>query len=162
MATEYFDSLKQYEKTCEGEESMLCLANLYETLGQFLKDLGLLSQVISGASQRQGGSACPHFTHATMEQFHWHWWASLLCSQAVVPLQRSLEIRETALDPDHPRVAQSLHQLASVYVQWKKFGNAEQLYKQALEISENAYGADHLHTAHELEALATLYHKQNK
>ncbi|XP_054544512.1 nephrocystin-3 isoform X1 [Talpa occidentalis] len=125
MAAEYFDSLKQYEKDCEGEENMLCLADLYETLGRFLKDLGLLSQ-------------------------------------AVVPLQRSLEIRETALDPDHPRVAQSLHQLASVYVQWKKFGNAEQLYKQALEISENAYGADHPHIARELEALATLYQKQNK
>ncbi|KAM5315439.1 nephrocystin-3 isoform 2-T2 [Glossophaga mutica] len=125
MATEYFDALKQYEKNCEGEENMICLAGLYETLGRFLKDLGLLSQ-------------------------------------AVVPLQRSLEIRETALDPDHPRVAQSLHQLASVYVQWKKFGNAEQLYKQALEISENAYGADHPHIARELEALATLYQKQNK
>ncbi|XP_066889886.1 nephrocystin-3 isoform X4 [Kogia breviceps] len=125
MAAEYFDSLKQYEKNCEGEESMICLADLYETLGRFLKDLGLLSQ-------------------------------------AVVPLQRSLEIRETALDPDHPQVAQSLHQLASVYVQWKKFGNAEQLYKQALEISENAYGAEHPHIARELEALATLYQKQNK
>ncbi|TFK11873.1 Nephrocystin-3 [Platysternon megacephalum] len=125
MAAEYFDSLKQYEKSCEGEESMICLADLYETLGRFLKDLGLLSQ-------------------------------------AVAPLQRSLEIRETALDPDHPRVAQSLHQLAGVYVQWKKFGNAEQLYKQALEISENAYGAEHPRIARELDALATLYQKQNK
>ncbi|KAG8139317.1 hypothetical protein E2320_002079, partial [Naja naja] len=125
MAVEYLSSLKLYEKNCEGEESMICLADLYETLGQFLKDLGLLSQ-------------------------------------AIVPLQRSLEIRETALDPDHPRVAQSLHQLASVYVQWKKYGNAEQLYKQALEISENAYGSDHLRIARELDALATLYQKQNK
>uniref|UniRef100_A0A674K2D1 Nephrocystin-3 n=1 Tax=Terrapene triunguis TaxID=2587831 RepID=A0A674K2D1_9SAUR len=125
MASEYFDSLKQYEKSCEGEESMICLDDLYETLGRFLKDLGLLSQ-------------------------------------AVAPLQRSLEIRETALDPDHPRVAQSLHQLAGVYVQWKKFGNAEQLYKQALEISENAYGAEHPRVARELDALATLYQKQNK
>uniref|UniRef100_A0A8B9DTG9 Nephrocystin-3 n=1 Tax=Anser cygnoides TaxID=8845 RepID=A0A8B9DTG9_ANSCY len=124
MAAEYFDSLKEYEKSCEGEESMICLADLYETLGRFLKDLGLLSQ-------------------------------------AVAPLQRSLEIRETALDPDHPRVAQSLHQLAGVYVQWKKFGNAEQLYKQALEISENAYGAEHPRVARELDALATLYQKQN-
>lgn len=45
MAAEYFDSLKAYEKSCEGEESMVCLADLYETLGRFLKDLGLLSQV---------------------------------------------------------------------------------------------------------------------
>lgn len=82
--------------------------------------------------------------------------------QAVAPLQRSLEIRETALDPDHPSVACSLHQLAAVYVQWKKYGNAEQLYKQALEISENAYGAEHASVARELESLAMLYQKQNK
>ncbi|KAM8967655.1 nephrocystin-3 [Pelodytes ibericus] len=125
MATEYFDALKQYEKSCEGEESMTRLAELYETLGQFLKDLGLLTQ-------------------------------------AVTPLQRSLEIRETALDPDHPSVAQSLHQLAGVYLQSKKFGNAEQLYKQALEISENAYGSEHMRVAQELDALAVLYQKQNK
>ncbi|OCT75952.1 hypothetical protein XELAEV_18031138mg [Xenopus laevis] len=125
MASEYFDALKQYEKNCEGEEKMTSLADLYETLGRFLKDLGLLSQ-------------------------------------AVTPLQRSLEIRETALDPDHPSVAQSLHQLAGVYMQSKKFGNAEQLYKQALEISENAYGSEHLRVARELDALAVLYQKQNK
>lgn len=53
MAAEYFDSLKQYEKNCDGEESMICLADLYETLGRFLKDLGLLSQVTSAESQRQ-------------------------------------------------------------------------------------------------------------
>ncbi|XP_053546828.1 nephrocystin-3 [Bombina bombina] len=125
MSTEYFDALKQYEKSCDGEEGMTNLADLYETLGRFLKDLGLLSQ-------------------------------------AVTPLQRSLEIRETALDPDHPSVAQSLHQLAGVYMQSKKFGNAEQLYKQALEISENAYGGEHLRVARELDALAILYQKQNK
>ncbi|XP_061614947.1 nephrocystin-3 isoform X2 [Phyllopteryx taeniolatus] len=125
MATEYFDSLKHYEKNCESEDSMTKLANLYETLGRFLKDLGLPSQ-------------------------------------AVGPLQRSLEIRETALDPDHPSVARSLHQLAAIYVQWKKYSNAEQLYKQALEISENAYGAEHGSVARELESLAVLYQKQNK
>ncbi|XP_013868832.1 nephrocystin-3 isoform X2 [Austrofundulus limnaeus] len=125
MATEYFDSLKNYEKSCESEEDMTKLANLYETLGRFLKDLGLPSQ-------------------------------------AVAPLHRSLEIRETALDPDHPSVARSLHQLAGVYVKWKKYGNAEQLYKQALEISENAFGAEHPSVARELESLAVLYQKQNK
>uniref|UniRef100_A0A9R1SK32 Nephrocystin-3 n=2 Tax=Cyprinus carpio TaxID=7962 RepID=A0A9R1SK32_CYPCA len=125
MATEYFDSLKEFEKTCESEQSMSRLADLYETLGRFLKDLGLLSQ-------------------------------------AVAPLQRSLEIRETALDPDHPSVAQSLHQLAGVYVHWRKFGNAEQLYKQAMEICENAYGPEHSTVARELDSLTLLYQKQKK
>lgn len=47
MAAEYFDSLKHYEKNCEGDDSMTRLADLYETLGRFLKDLGLLSQVVN-------------------------------------------------------------------------------------------------------------------
>lgn len=55
MAAEYFDSLKQYEKNCEGEENMMCLADLYETLGRFLKDLGLLSQVTVAGIRARGG-----------------------------------------------------------------------------------------------------------
>lgn len=47
MASEYFDSLKRYENSCESQDSMTKLANLYETLGRFLKDLGLPSQVIT-------------------------------------------------------------------------------------------------------------------
>lgn len=46
MASEYFDSLKQYENSCESQDGMSKLANLYETLGRFLKDLGLPSQVL--------------------------------------------------------------------------------------------------------------------
>ena len=49
--------------------------------------------------------------------------------QAVFSLQKSLEIQETALDPDHPAVANSLHYLASVYAQWGKLTTAESLYK---------------------------------
>uniref|UniRef100_A0A3B4YDE7 Nephrocystin-3 n=1 Tax=Seriola lalandi dorsalis TaxID=1841481 RepID=A0A3B4YDE7_SERLL len=142
MASEYFDSLKHYEKSCESEDSMTKLANLYETLGRFLKDLGLPSQV-------------EFFCIVLYRSL----FLVLICLHT--PLQRSLEIRETALDPDHPSVARSLHQLAGVYVQWKKYGNAEQLYKQALEISENAYGAEHASVARELESLAMLYQKQN-
>lgn len=58
MAAEYFDSLKQYEKNCEGEENMICLADLYETLGRFLKDLGLLSQVMPAGIRGSVGFSC--------------------------------------------------------------------------------------------------------
>ena len=58
MAAEYFDSLKQYEKNCEGEENMICLAGLYETLGRFLKDLGLLSQVTLAGVGASVGFSC--------------------------------------------------------------------------------------------------------
>ncbi|KAJ3611035.1 hypothetical protein NHX12_021051, partial [Muraenolepis orangiensis] len=125
MAAHYFEALREFELSCQGEDSMKRLAGLYETLGRFLRDLGMVSQ-------------------------------------AAAPLQRSLEIRETSLDPDHPSVARSLHQLATIYVHWRKFESAEQLYRQALHITENAYGTDHARVALQLEALATLYHKQNK
>lgn len=77
-------------------------------------------------------------------------------------LQRSLEIRETGLDPDHPAVARSLHQLAGLHAQWGKVSTAETLYKQALDIYENALGSEHYLVAKELDALAVLYQKQDK
>ena len=82
--------------------------------------------------------------------------------QAITPLQRALEIRESALDPDHPKVAQTLHQVASLHAQWNKFTTAEALYKQALDIYEGAFGSDHYLVAKELDALAVLYQKQSK
>jgi nephrocystin-3 len=101
------------------------VADAYEALGRYLRDLGLLSE-------------------------------------ALAPLQRALEIRETALDPDHPSVAQSLHQVAGLHAQQGKFSAAEALYKHALEIFEGAFGVDHFLVAKEMDALAVLYQKQGK
>ena len=82
--------------------------------------------------------------------------------QALTPLQRALEIRELALDPDHPSVAQILHQMAGLHAQQAKFTTAEALYIQALEIYEGAFGKDHYLVGKELDALAVLYQKQGK
>ena len=79
-----------------------------------------------------------------------------------MPLQRALEIRVTALDPDHPSIAHSLHQYAGLHAQWAKFSTAETLYKQALEMYENAFGLNHHLVAKELDSLAVLYQKQDK
>ncbi|XP_071791220.1 nephrocystin-3-like [Asterias amurensis] len=84
-----------------------------------------------------------------------------LLIQAVRPLQRALEIRES-VDPDHPSVAQSFHLLGGLHGQWGKYSTAEAYYKQALEISENAYGGDHPTVLKMLDSLAVLYKKQNK
>lgn len=65
MATEYFESLKCYEQTCETEDSMRRLANLYETLGRFLKDLGLLTQVLKHILY----SKCLHTNYITYINF---------------------------------------------------------------------------------------------
>ncbi|XP_074659416.1 nephrocystin-3-like [Tubulanus polymorphus] len=85
-----------------------------------------------------------------------------LLSQAAAPLQHALELRESALDPDDPKVAQSLHQLAGLHAQWGKYVTAEQLYKQALEIYENATGPDSYNVAKQLDSLSVLYQRQDK
>ncbi|KAK3582860.1 hypothetical protein CHS0354_012470 [Potamilus streckersoni] len=128
MTQAYFTAIKKMQDSIaqyNGTVTLPRIADMYETLGRFLKDLGHLNQAASA-------------------------------------LQTALEIRETALDPDHPVVAHSLHQLAGLHAQWGKFSTAEALYKQALDIYENALGGEHLMVAKELEALAILYQKQDK
>jgi tetratricopeptide (TPR) repeat protein len=56
---------------------------------------------------------------------------------------RSLAIREKALGRDHPDVAQSLNNLASLYSNQGKFKEAEPLYKRALAIVDKTLGAEH-------------------
>nr|KAG5697850.1 hypothetical protein BaRGS_017107 [Batillaria attramentaria] len=123
MADAYFSATKKMEEECQ--VALPRVADMYEILGRFLKDLGLLSQ-------------------------------------ALPALQRALELRETAVDPDHPIVARSLHQLAGLHAQWGKFATAELLYRQALDIFEDAFGSDHHLVAKELDSLAVLYQKQDK
>ncbi|PVD37428.1 hypothetical protein C0Q70_00018 [Pomacea canaliculata] len=123
MAEAYFTAVKTLEDN--GQITLPKIADMYEILGRFLKDLGLLNQ-------------------------------------ALPALQRALEVRETAVDPDHPIIAGSLHQLAGLHAQWGKFATAELLYRQALDIFEDAFGSDHHLVAKELDSLAVLYQKQDK
>ncbi|KAK6166073.1 hypothetical protein SNE40_022850 [Patella caerulea] len=128
MAAAYFTATKKTEEGIGQYNGLITLpliADMYETLGRFLKDMVLLNQ-------------------------------------ALPPLQRALEIRETAMDPDHPVVARSLHQLAGLHAQWGKYTTAEALFRQALEIYESAFGFEHNLVAREVESLANLYQKQNK
>ena len=46
--------------------------------------------------------------------------------------KRALAIREKALGPDHPDVAQSLNNLADLYRAQGRHADAEPLYKRAL------------------------------
>ncbi|XP_076823328.1 nephrocystin-3-like isoform X2 [Clavelina lepadiformis] len=85
-----------------------------------------------------------------------------LMEEAVAALQRSLEIQETVLDPDHPAIADTLHHLASVYVQWGKLSAAEPLYRQSLELVESAAGSDHPRVAQELSALVKIARKTGR
>jgi tetratricopeptide (TPR) repeat protein len=76
--------------------------------------------------------------------------------------QRALVIREKALGPDHPGVAQSLNNLAELYYAQGKYAEAEPLLQRALRTWEKALGPEHADVATSLNNLAALYDDQGK
>jgi CHAT domain-containing protein len=78
--------------------------------------------------------------------------------QEAIPFaQRSLAIREKAAGPEHPGTAQSLNNLAEIYLATGAYTQAEGLYQRALAIHEKALGPNHPNTALSLNNLAALY-----
>jgi TonB family protein len=60
-----------------------------------------------------------------------------------IPLaQRELMLRENALGPNHPAVADVSRNLAELFFAKKKYKEANAAYRRFLEIYESAYGAD--------------------
>ena len=55
--------------------------------------------------------------------------------------KRALAIREKALGPDHPDVAQSLNNLADLYTAQGRYADAEPLYKRALASTPKQKGS---------------------
>jgi tetratricopeptide (TPR) repeat protein len=77
-------------------------------------------------------------------------------------LQRALAIREQALGPSHPDVAESLNNLAMIHYYRGMYEQAEPLYQHALSIREQVLGPQHHDTAQSLNNLANLYRNQGK
>jgi CHAT domain-containing protein/tetratricopeptide (TPR) repeat protein len=75
-----------------------------------------------------------------------------------IPLaRRALELREKALQANHPDIATSLNNLAFLYSVQGRRAEAEPLFKRALAISEAALPADHPDIANSVNNLAALY-----
>jgi CHAT domain-containing protein/Flp pilus assembly protein TadD len=72
-------------------------------------------------------------------------------------IRRSLDLRESALGRDHADVAESLHNLASLYFHQGRPGEAEPLLLRALAIREKALGPDHPAVAETLGNLGLAY-----
>ena len=82
--------------------------------------------------------------------------------QALAAHQRSLEVRETCLDPDDPCIARSLQLQADLHAQSGKLMAAEMLYRQSLDIYEASLGKTHPDVSRALYSLAMFYQKQGK
>ncbi len=62
----------------------------------------------------------------------------------------------------HPLVAAALHDLASVYVNQKRYADAESLYKRAIEIRQTSFGLEHPSVGTSELNLAGLYALQGR
>jgi tetratricopeptide (TPR) repeat protein len=70
--------------------------------------------------------------------------------------ERALAITENALGPEHPHIANSLHNLAALLHAQGELVAARPLFERALAIREKALGPDHPDTATVRENLASL------
>ncbi|XP_044165144.1 LOW QUALITY PROTEIN: nephrocystin-3-like [Acropora millepora] len=76
--------------------------------------------------------------------------------------QRSLEIHESVLSPDHSNVCQSLHNLAALHHDQRIYDKAEPLYLRAYQIRLKAFQPHHGSIPSTIKHLALLYKKQGK
>jgi tetratricopeptide (TPR) repeat protein len=76
--------------------------------------------------------------------------------------QQALEIYEQVPGPEHPDVAITLSNLASLYWDQTRYDLAEPLLLRSLSILEQALGPDHSDVATSLNVLALLYKAQNR
>ena len=82
--------------------------------------------------------------------------------EAVPLLEKSLKIRQQVLGAEHPDVASSLNNLASLYDAQGRYTEAEPLYIQALDMKKKLLGSEHLSVANSLNNLAGLYSAQGR
>jgi len=82
-------------------------------------------------------------------------------AEAVPLAQQALAIAEKASGPTHPKVAQSLNNLAVLYRDQGRYADAEPLFGRSLAIREKALGPNHPDVAQSLNnlgLLGLLYH----
>ena len=81
-------------------------------------------------------------------------------NETILLAQEALRIREEVLGSEHPDVATSLNNLASLLRSQARYAEAEPLYRRALAIQEQALGPDHPDTAGSLNNLSSLLYVQ--
>jgi tetratricopeptide (TPR) repeat protein len=77
--------------------------------------------------------------------------------EALPSIERSLEIRESVLGPEHRDVAETLNGLGALHWRRGEYAKAEPLFERALAIRERALGLEHPDVAQSLTNLATIY-----
>ena len=81
---------------------------------------------------------------------------------AILLWEQIVKSRQKLLGNEHPDVASSLNNLASLYYNQGRYEEAEPLYRQALQMTQKLLGNEHPDVATSLNNLATLYYNQGR
>ncbi|MEH2152698.1 tetratricopeptide repeat protein, partial [Nostoc sp.] len=92
----------------------------------------------------------------------WFYKAQGLYDKAAPWWEQCLEITKKRLGEEHPDVAASLNNLASLYHNQGRYSEAEPLYIQALALTRKLLGEEHPNVALSLNNLASLYYSQGR
>jgi CHAT domain-containing protein/Tfp pilus assembly protein PilF len=76
--------------------------------------------------------------------------------------ERSLEIREKLLGPEHPDVARAIHHLATLNHIKGDYAKAELLFQRSLTIKEKVLGPEHPDVAASFNNLAEVYRRRGE
>ncbi|QNP29235.1 tetratricopeptide repeat protein [Cylindrospermopsis curvispora] len=82
--------------------------------------------------------------------------------QAAPYREQCLTVSEKRLGENHPSVANSLNNLATLYQAQRRYTEAEPLYLRSVSIKEQELGKNHPFVATSLNNLATLYQAQRR
>lgn len=135
------------------------LAVLYERVGQHLDAEKILESLLAILEKR---TDCFTALATVLNNLAAVYSAQGMVEQASPLCQRSLEIREQNLPPDHPDIASGLNELAILYYTQGDYEKVETLFQRSLAILEQSLGKDHFSVAGCLNNLARVYEKEGK
>ncbi|XP_077864035.1 nephrocystin-3-like [Saccoglossus kowalevskii] len=164
MATAYLNTIKKCEEMIGGLITLPRIAEIYETLGRFLKDLGLLKEAIAPLQKaleiyESLDPDHPSVAGALYQLAGLHaQWNKFVTAEALY--KQSLEISENAYGCDHQNVAKILDAMVVLYQKQEK--TAEAYFKKALDMRVSVSGCDHTDVAQSLNNLAALYNDRKE
>ena len=139
-------------------------ARLEGTIGTIYRKLGLLDaslDLLARSVATRRGLEAPLELATSLNELGEAAWERGRYPRAEAALREALELREEALGPDDPRVADVLDNLGSVLEIQGRYEEAEPLLERALQIRELRFGPRSIEAAASLDDLAVLYFDQN-
>ncbi|XP_070569543.1 nephrocystin-3-like [Ptychodera flava] len=138
MASSYFNTIKKFEDS--GMITLPKIAEIYETLGRFLKDLALLKEAMTPLQKAleiyeslDPDQPCVAGALYQLAGLHGQW-NKFATAEALY--KQALEISENAYGTDHHNVAKILDALAVLYQKQEKHEQADMLRRRAVAIRQ--------------------------